>query len=77
MDGLQLIARCGVRSFGDIRRGTLQHPHDFIEVMGKYPGLSVCGQAEQALAYVGSLHASVSTPFAAHQQIGGWGDALQ
>jgi hypothetical protein len=60
-----------------MRGETLKHPHDVIEVMSKYAGLSVCGQPEQALADLSSLHASVMAPFAAHQQIGGRGDALQ
>ena len=65
--GLKLSARRYVRSFGDILCGALKHLHYVIEVMGVCTGLVVCGQPEQALGSISSLHASITAPFATHQ----------
>ena len=74
---VQFSPRRCVSSFGDIWRGASQYAHNVIEVVGEYPGLRFCGQQQQALADARSLHASVTTPFTAHQQIGGRSDSLQ
>jgi hypothetical protein len=46
-------------------------------VVGEYALPIACGQPEQALGNISSLHASITTPLAAHQQIGSRSDVLQ